>query len=250
MAGLLAAPWLACHIAGAQTKLQTDAAKSTSPAQTIIKAQVRQVLFDVVVTDGKNRPVPGLTREDFSVTEDGALQQILSFEAHISAGEPAVRADPPLDFSKLPANTFLNLSRAREDLPLNVILYDVLNTPISDQYFARRDIRKFLLNKPPGSRYAIFVLSDKLHLLQGVTDSQEELLAAMDSRAAAPQPTAQGVPNTPTLSASTALADSGLIPNFAGPQEMLARLKHLEGLGDIYFLQRRFGVTVDAFDEI
>jgi VWFA-related protein len=107
-----------------------------------------------------------------------------------------------------------------------------------------------LLNKPPGSRYAIFVLSDRLHLLQGVTDSQAELLAAIDSRVARPQTTRQGVPNTPILSESTAIADSHLMPGFPGAQEMLGRLKHLEGLGDLYYLQRRVGVTVDAFDEI
>ncbi len=250
IAGLLALPWLLCHNAGAQTKPQTALAKPNPTAQTTIKTQVRQVLFDVVVTDSKNYPVTGLKREDFSVTEDGALQQILSFEPHTSAEESVPRTDPPLDLSKLSVNTFLNLIHTRDDLPLNVILFDALNTPVSDQYLARRDIKKFLMHKPPGSRYAIFVLSDKLHLLQGVTDSEAELLAAMDSRAAGPQTTGQGVPNSPTVSPATALGDSGLMPSFAGAQEMLARLKHLEGLGDSYLLQRRLGVTADAFGEI
>ncbi len=250
IASLIAVSWLVCHIAGAQTKPQTAQAKRNPPAQTTIKTQVRQVLFDVVVTDSKEHPVTGLKRENFSVTENGALQQILSFEAHTSEGESVPRMEPPFDLSKLPANTFLNLIRARDDLPLNVILFDVLNTPVSDQYNARRDIKKFLMHKPPGSRYAIFVLSDKLHLLQGVTDSEAELLAAMDSRGAVSQSTGQGVPNSPAVSASTAIADSGLMPNFAEAQEMLARLKHLEGLGDSYFLQRRLGVTADAFAEI
>jgi VWFA-related protein len=250
IAALLAAPWLVCRIAGGQTKPQSAQTKPNSPAQTTIKTQVRQVLFDVVVTDGKNNPVAGLKREDFSITEDGALQQILSFEAHTSAGESADHAAPPIDLSKLPANTFLNINHAREDLPLNVILFDVLNTPISDTYLARRDIKKFLMNKPSGSRFAIFILSDKLHLLQGVTDSEAELLAAMDSRAASPQTTAQGVPNSRTVSPATALGDSGLMPSYAGAQEMLARMKHLEALGDTYHLQRRLGTTVDAFEEI
>jgi len=250
IAGLFAVPWLVCRISGAQTKPPTAQAKPNSPVQTTIKTQVRQVLFDVVVTDHKDQAVAGLTREDFSITEDGALQQILSFEAHISAGGSVDHAIPPLDLSKLPANTFLNINRAREDLPLNVILFDMLNTPISDTYLAHRDIKKFLMNKPPGSRFAIFILSDKLHLLQGVTDSEAELLAAMDSRAASPQTTAQGVPNSPTVSPATALGDSGLMPSFAGAQEMLSRMKHLEALGDTYHLQRRLGVTADAFEEI
>ncbi len=211
---------------------------------------MRQVLFDVVVTDGKDRPVTGLKREDFSVTEDGARQMLLSFEAHTSAAAPAESTNPSLDLSKLPPNTFLNLIPAREDLPLNVILYDMLNTPITDQALARRETKKFLMKKPHGSRYAIFVLSNKLHLLQGVTDSEAELLAAMDSRAAGSQSPIMGAPNPDTVSPATALGDSGLIPGYAGPQAMLDRLKHLEGLADEYALQNRVQLTVNAFNEI
>jgi len=40
------------------------------------------------------------------------------------------------------------------------------------------------------------------------------------------------------------------MPSYAGAQEMLARMKHLEALGDTYHLQRRLGTTVDAFEEI
>jgi VWFA-related protein len=246
----LAASLLGGRISGAQTIQKTAQEKAQAPAQTTIKTQVRQVLLDVVVTDGKNRPMTGLKRKDFSVTEDGTPQTILSFEARTTVNQAADGADPPLELPKLPENTFLNFSRAREDLPLNVILYDLLNTPISDQPFARRELRKFLRNKPPGSRYAIFVLSDKLHLLQGVTDSEAELLAAMDSRAAGSQSPALGVPPTDAVSAGTALADSGLVPEHPEAQALLDRLSHLESVGENYFLQRRVELTLTAFGDI
>jgi len=38
-------------------------------------------LLDVVVTDSKGTPVPGLTTADFRVTEDGKAQQIVAFSA-------------------------------------------------------------------------------------------------------------------------------------------------------------------------
>jgi VWFA-related protein len=247
---MLAVVLLASRFTIAQTKQGTQPAKVNDSPQRIIKTQVRHVLFDVVVTDGKNHPVTGLKREDFSVTEDGTPQSILSFAARTSAAQPAVSANPPLDLSKLPVNTFVNLSRAREDLPMNVILYDMLDTPVTDQPLARREVKKFLLNKPPGSRYAIFVLTEKLHLLQGVTDSEAELVAAMESRPAGSQSPVLGAPNPDAVSPSTALDDSGLIPNYAGPQAMLDRLKHLEGLGDSYVLRHRVDLTVAAFVEI
>jgi hypothetical protein len=44
----------------------------------VIKENVRRVIVDVVVTDGSGRPVRGLTRDDFSVAEDGKPQRVLS----------------------------------------------------------------------------------------------------------------------------------------------------------------------------
>lgn len=234
----------------AQTKQSAQVANATDVPQRTIKTQVRQVLFDVVVTDRKNHPVSGLLRSDFLVSEDGVPQSILSFEPRTSAAQSHRRADLPLGLAHLPPNTFMNLNPAREDLALNVILYDMLNTTVTDEPFARDEIKKFLLHKPPDSRYAIFVLAEKLHLLQGVTDSQAQLVAAMDSRAAGSQSTTRGPPNPDYVSPSKALGDSGLIPNLAGPQAMLDRLKHLEGLGDNYDVQRRAELTIAAFAEI
>jgi len=247
---MIAAALLVSQFTIAQTKQGTQPAKTKAQVQAIIKTQVRQVLFDVVVTDGKNRPITGLKREDFSVTENGVPQNILSFEAHTNTRRSPASTEPPLDLSNVPVNTFMNLSGAREDLPLNIILYDMLNTTVTDQPFAREEIKKFLMHKPQGSLYAIFVLAEKLHLLQGVTDDEVQLLAVMDSRAAGSQSITRGAPNPDAVSLSKALGDSGLIPNYAGAQAMLDRLRHLEGLGDSYALERRAELTLAAFSEI
>ena len=44
-------------------------------------SETKRVTVDVVVTDGKGQPIPGLTREDFVVKENGVVQSILEFEA-------------------------------------------------------------------------------------------------------------------------------------------------------------------------
>ena len=44
-------------------------------------SEASRVTVDVVVTDDEGRPVAGLTREDFVVKENGAVQSILDFEA-------------------------------------------------------------------------------------------------------------------------------------------------------------------------
>jgi VWFA-related protein len=57
------------------------AAVSSVHAQTpTFKTRTELVQLDVVVTDKDDRPVRGLTREDFEIVERGRLQQILTFD--------------------------------------------------------------------------------------------------------------------------------------------------------------------------
>src|SRR5258708_18699292 len=67
-------------LAGAQ-KLEQRTANATqtgnSGSNSTIKANVRQVVLDVVVTDENGRPVKGLTQEDFSVIENNVAQKII-----------------------------------------------------------------------------------------------------------------------------------------------------------------------------
>jgi len=228
-----------------QARGSQEPAPATNP-QATIRAKVRQVLLDVVVTDGKNQPVRGLQQEEFSLTEDGQPQKIVYFEAHTTPAAPAAKSDPP---PPQPANTFRNVSTEGSALPLNVLLYDLLNTPLTDQPFAHSEIVKFLRNRPAGSRFAIFVLGDTLHLLQGFTDDENRLVAAMQNKEAKPHAT--------LLMQSTGGAPSAT-DRFAGPafaadasaQAMLGRLQGMEALTKRFYLERRVERTIGAFVEI
>jgi VWFA-related protein len=64
-------------------------------------AQVELITVDAVVVDDDGRPVPGLTRDDFVVKEDGRVQEIASFEAFVL--EPAeAPSEPPAVASNEP----------------------------------------------------------------------------------------------------------------------------------------------------
>lgn len=56
------------------------------------------------------------------------------------------------------------------------------NTWPEDQPFARQQLLKFLRIKPRGTRFAVFVLSDTLRLMQGFTEDKDQLFAAADPR--------------------------------------------------------------------
>lgn len=173
-------------------QVQTPSDQGVTPAPgetpTVLRTTVRRVVLDVVVTDSKGLPVRGLTKDDFKVTEDGKPQEIVSFDAvGFSAGMDYV--PPPLPAQ--PPGTFINLPATPEKGPLYVLLYDLvnmdspdqMNTPMdhSTQLFARKQLVKFIESKPEGARFAIFVRSDGLHLVQGFTSDKALLYRAIDA---------------------------------------------------------------------
>ncbi len=218
---------------------------------TTIKTKVRQVLLDVVVTDRNNHPVARFGPQDFSVFEDGKLQQITSFEAHTETADTSKFGMQLPQLPKLPPNTYLNVSTPRDDLRLNVLLYDVLNTPIEDQPFARKEMIKFLKNRTRDSRFAIFVLSDKLHLLQGFTDDENLLVSSLNRKEANPAVTSLSPAAADAATLSENLSDRGgggmSNPLFFG---MIDRLEHMERVAESYVLALRVEKTLKAFLEI
>ena len=145
----------------------------------VFRSTVNRVILDVVVTDAQGKPVRGLSRHDFSVTEDNVPQRVLSFDVHDL--DAASEVLPP-NLPPLPVNTFLNLPKAPERGPLYVLLLDLVNTEMPDQMWARQQLLKFIDNKPEGTRFAVFLLSDGLHLVQGFTSDKELVYAAVDPK--------------------------------------------------------------------
>ncbi|HEX4425650.1 MAG TPA: VWA domain-containing protein [Terriglobales bacterium] len=172
---LLAAALVACSGSLLTAQTPTALSQDTEASGLSIKKTVRRVVVDVVVTDSDQKPVRGLTTQDFSVHEDGTAQKILSFDVHDleSASESAKLAP-------LPPNTFVNIPTAPERGPLYVLLLDLVHMQPDDQPIARRQLLEFIGNKPAGTRFAIFVLSDGLHMIQGFTDDRNQLVAAVD----------------------------------------------------------------------
>jgi VWFA-related protein len=164
--------------AGHRLRAQQDS--SSSQAETsnlVIKSVVRRVLVDVVVMDSKGKPVHGLTQKDFSVAEDGHPQEILSFDVH-DFDSPSISLPP--NSPHLAVNNFMNIPAMPERGPLYVILYDLVNMEVDDQIDARQRVLKFIESKPSGTRFAIYVRSDGLYLVQGFTDDKKLLFAALD----------------------------------------------------------------------
>jgi VWFA-related protein len=164
----------------------TGAPAPTTPNQSstatlpIFKSYARVVGLDVVVADSKGHTLKGMSQPDFAVKEDGKPQTVNFFEEITSnkvPTQPAAGTETPASEKKeLAPNIFTNESPSPHTNSVTLILYDLLNTPVTEQQRAKLELLKFLKNKPKDSTFALCVLSEKLQMIQGFTPD-ETLLA-------------------------------------------------------------------------
>ena len=206
-----------------------------------IPVTVRRVVLDVVVTDGSHNPVLGLKERDFSVYEDNKLQAIKSFEAFNF--DAATKFVAP-KIAPLPPDTYMNVQTSPERGPLYVIVYDAVhmrhNDLEDDQIRARKQLADFLASKPAGTRFALFLLAEDFHLVQGFTTDPQQLLKAFDSHQ-----NVKGIPLNFLMASNYGAADVDL------PYQVMAFVGHyLEGLPgrkNLIWLSSEFPATVPMF---
>jgi VWFA-related protein len=137
-------------------------------------AETTSVLVDVVVRDGKGRPVTGLSAADFEVLEDGAPQTIGPFTA------PEVPADVPraslegsaaeLPLAGAPSGTLAG----RDTI---AFVFDRLST--EGRVAAIKAVRRHLEGRSSPLLAGIFSIESVLVVHQDFTPEQEPLLAAL-----------------------------------------------------------------------
>ncbi|HXC94100.1 MAG TPA: VWA domain-containing protein [Edaphobacter sp.] len=167
---------------GASSGAQQAPSNPSSPTDSgiTLRTGTNLVVVDVVVTDKNNKPVHDLKVSDFTIQENGLPQQIRNFEEHTAPSVVRNVASPP----KLPQGVFTNFTPIPQTSgPLNIILFDTLNTPTADQAYVHAQILKFLRDSHPGASFAIFALTNShLVLLQSFTADPELLRAAVNSK--------------------------------------------------------------------
>jgi len=130
-------------------------------------------VVNVVATDHNGKPLTGLKKEDFELLEDGKPQSLQVFESHVP-----VRQSGPIPDLHLGPGEFTNFPKMATNSAINVILFDILNTPTDDQLYARQQMIEFLKTLPRGQRVALFTLGNELRMVTGFTTGTEELITA------------------------------------------------------------------------
>jgi len=153
--------------------LSPECVAAQSASVPTIKVYARETLVDVTVTDAKGNPVHGLTRSEFSITEDDKPQSIRSFQ-EFSKDTPVTASTP----RKLPPNTYSNLQHATG--PLIVLLLDDVNG--EDGAKVRAEATKFIQSMTPGMQVALLAIGFRLTVLQGPTTDPSLLLKVVNAQ--------------------------------------------------------------------
>lgn len=148
----------------------------------VFHVEVRRVPLDVVVLDKDGKPVEGLKKSDFEVTEDGKKQRILTFS--YESGDKPEFVPPKL--APMPPNTYVNLPKGPETGPLYILYYDMVNTLREHQMAFRNQLLSFVDHAPAGTRFALFVNAVGLHMVMGFTSDHEALREAIESNGPGP----------------------------------------------------------------
>ena len=168
---ILVAILCAASISAQQSSSENQASGQSMPT---FKAEARQVLVDVAVTNHHGNFISGLKPGDFTVLEDGKPQKIAAFGIHTA---PAVQPKlaPPI---QLPPHLYTNYQIADPSRPITIVLMDMLNTQVQDQAYTRKQMIEFLKDLPPGQRVALFALGTHLRMVQGFTGDSDILVEA------------------------------------------------------------------------
>jgi len=151
----------------------SPAGPGQSAATPTLRVYVTRVVLDVVVTDAKGNVVPGLTKDDFTVTDADEPQTVTSFDTSV-----AHMAKPELTI-----NSTADLDRLAPDAPVNIILLDEFNTLFEDMAFARYSLKKYLETQPDKLTMPTMMLAvgiDKFQVLNDYTQNKQALLDALD----------------------------------------------------------------------
>jgi VWFA-related protein len=139
------------------------------------------VVVDVVATDNKDLPVKDLKADDFIVQEEGQAQAVRAFSFHQTEQEPASASAQASAFvnPKLPLGYFSNAPSYKSNGALNVLLLDALNSTLLNQATMRDAMIKLMEKLPAGQPMAVYLLGNKLTLVQDFTSDPEVLKKAI-----------------------------------------------------------------------
>lgn len=180
-----------------------------------IRVESQLVILDTVVTDRTGKVVTNLTKDDFSVYENGVLQVVRDFGAPDE--RPAIPAEPVKDHN---GHDDWGVS------PLTMIVVDEMDTPFSEMAYARECVGKYLKAQPQELAEPALLLwlnDGGLHPLTGFTRDRDVLLHALAKQPASlPGKLMRGAVAEQVAASFAALQQAALFSRGeAGPKQII-----------------------------
>ena len=222
---------------GGPTILSAQEPPAEVPSITI-RANTRLVVVDVVVTDKKGQPIPGLKAENFTVEENGKKQKISTF-APPNADHGAQQPLPPGILSNRPEYI------KPAGIP-TLLLLDAANSQFHDQAYGRSQMLKYVLEQAQaGKPMAVAMLTDQLHVRQQFTTDPQILTTAIKNLRPE-QPILQPGSSPPASSGGAGVRPAVALATAAAQQQLAA----LQGLQASFALDRRKMITIQALRDL
>ena len=170
-------PVFLCATATLCAQSQNAASSAATQNRLVIRSNSRLVTLDVVVTDKSGKAVTGLTKDDFTVLEDGTAQAIANFETPEMHHEPArgPGANPGSGENKKDASKFAAGSSAE-----TILVLDELNTASVDASFAWQSLLKYLRKQPATLDQPTSIMVLTKHRLIKIADVTQNTALLLD----------------------------------------------------------------------
>jgi hypothetical protein len=227
----------------APQQLPPDAA----PEPVILKSTSRAVQLDVFVNDPSGRPVHGLLKNDFFVTDNGRRRDIRIFAGEIDANQTAPAS------ATTPAGVYSNRFGMRDSRIVTAIVIDAVPRPEGLQknpgMFAsirpegnvrictlaghRRDQRM-----APGQIMAIYAACPELRVVQDYTSDPDRLVASLKAFVPPPLPRGAGKKEPQTIEALVP-------PMLSALRDVAGRMTGASGRKSVVWISQAYGMELD-----
>ncbi len=224
---------------------QSDAA----PEPIILKSTSRAVQLDVFVNDPSGRPVHGLRKSDFLITDNGQPRDIPIFAGEIDANHTAPSSAEP------PPDVYSNRLGIRDSRIVTAIVIDAVPRPEGLQknpgtfgLSARRPeaalsiVRWQAINAvsqiAPGQMIAIYAACPDLRVVQDYTSDPDRLVASLKAFVPPPLPRAAGKKQPQTI-------DALVPPMLSALREVAARMSVASGRKSVVWISQTYGAELN-----